>query len=194
MRVIKRVSEEYIYDPESGLYYWLAPIYKRGAEQDLLDDMEDRAYDLSHMNQAGDHVFRPTAMIQLCAFYSISEKVKDRLSENTYLMLFNSGAPCPDVIGGYTEWIQEGTNIFEWSDDNTIYTWCNPDQLGHRFYRVSEEVALEHAFSDVPQSGDIVTPIVLPIVPQVVSQPKTTHITGKFNIWTGKFDITKVEE
>ena len=114
MRTVQRVSEEYIKDPDSGLYYWLAPIYKRGTEQELLDDMSMQVEQLANMKQEGEHVFRPTAMIQKKVINSMALQTLERLSQNTYLMLFDYGAAEPDSIpdGGRNEWVSEGNNIF----------------------------------------------------------------------------------
>jgi len=151
IRTVQRVSEEYILDPATGLYYWLAPIYKKGTDQQLLDDMNAmvkflRAYD----DQPGEHVFRPTAMIQQSAMGKIGAAVQDTLAKNTYLMLFEYGAIPGDIIPDGTisgEWVSEGNNIFLWSDDDTVYTWCTPDNLAHRFPRVTKEEALREAFT-----------------------------------------------
>jgi len=191
IRTIKRVSEEYILDPATGLYYWLAPIYKKGTDQKLMDDMNAminflKAYD----DQPGDHVFRPTAMIQQSAIGKISAAVKDTLSKNTYLMLFEYDAIPGDIIPDGTisgEWVSEGNNIFLWSDDDTVYTWCTPDNLAHRFPRVTKEEAIREAFTK-PNQDEINEQLEA----QFGYEKTTYHITGKLGI-LGDIDIT-VEE
>lgn len=185
MRIIERVSEEYIYDPDSDLYYWLAPIYKTGTEQQLLDDLEVMADYLSGVTQSGEHVFRPTAMIQRSALSSISDKVKARLSENTYLMLFDYGASEPEEIPA-DPWTQEGTNIFLWSSDTKVYTWCDSNDIAHRFVRSAGEAAIQCPDEYEPQNGDTTGDTIGGNV--LVTQPKTYHITGKFGFFN--IDVT----
>jgi len=177
MRIIKRVSEEYIQDPLTGLYYWLAPVYKRGTDQQLLDDMRTMVDRIAQLPKQGAQVLRPTAMIQRSAMSKISKTTQDTLSKNTYLMLFDYGAPEPKEIYDGTEtreWVSEGNNIFLWSNDDKIYTWCNSDQLAHRFYRVPKEVAMKEPFeATIEDSAESTS---LPM--SIANLPNKYHITG----------------
>ena len=190
IRTVKRVSEEYIQDPATGLYYWLAPIYKKGTDGKLLEDMNAmvkflHAYD----DQPGEHVFRPTAMIQKSAMGKIGRAViSDTLSKNTYLMLFDFLAEKPAVIPDGTaaeEWVSNGNNIFLWSKDDTVYTWCDSNAIAHRFPRATKEEAFAEPFAKPeynPPTGDFD----ISITPSI---PTTYHITGKLGL-LGDIDIT----
>ena len=188
IRAIKRVSEEYIQDPATGLYYWLAPVYKRGTDQQLLDDMRAMVEKLAAFTKQGEQVLRPTAMIQRNAINKINPVVLDALSKNTYLFLFDWGSPKPKEIPDGTlskEWVSEGNAIFLWSSDNNVYTWCNSNQLGHRYYRVPQDVALAAAFEEV-QQPDEEKPI---YIDETVVSARKLHITGNAGL-LGKIDIT----
>lgn len=158
IRAINRVSEEYIRDPLTGLYYWLAPVYKRTTETQMLDDMNKQVEELRKLPPQGEQVRRPTTMLLKSQVSALQPATQGRLGENTYLMFFDPGVAKPAEIPDPTpgkEWLSEGNNIFLWSSNKIIYTWCDSNMLGHRYYRVSEAVALKDAFE---KPTDPVTP------------------------------------
>ena len=189
IRKIQRVSEEYIYDPATSLYYWLAPVYKKGTDQQLLDDMNAMVKRLGEIKQKGEHVFRPTAMIQKSAMGKIGRAViSDTLSKNTYLMLFDFLAEKPAVIPDGTaakEWVSGGNNIFLWSKDDTVYTWCDSNAIAHRFPRATKEEALTEQFIQPKPPADIDEQL----EDLCGYIPTTYHITGKLGL-LGDIDIT----
>lgn len=197
IRSVKRVSEEYIQDPVTGLYYWLAPIFKKGSEQQLLDDMNAMVDRLNALPSQGEQVRRPTAMILKSAMETLQPTTQARLGENTYLMLFDPGADKPAEIPDGTfskEWVSEGNNIFLWSSNDKVYTWCDSNALGHRYFRVAEDVALADAFQD-PETPPVEDPTVPPVTPPVYAPvPEKWHITGKIAFLNVDLTVEAVDE
>jgi hypothetical protein len=184
IRTIERVSEEYIRDPQTDLYYWLAPVYKRGSDQQLLDDMNAMVKRLGEIKQTGSHVFRPTAMIQANAMSKISLSTRDTLGKNTYLMLFDVGVASPNGFSGCDEWLNDGNYIFLWSSDTKVYTWCTPDNLAHRFPKATKAEAMKDAFTK-PEVGTEDPEYPEPYPDVIVAEPvKKWHVTGTKKRWT----------
>ena len=146
IRIVKRVSENYILDPDMGLYYNLRPVKKTTTDAKLLEDIDAMVAECvaAEQGKAGK-VYRPCAYLLPSQINAIDADVVDRASENTYLMLFDPKCAKPSTFA-VAPWSQIDAHVFTWSSDDAVYTWCTPDGLSMRFQTVTEAEALADAF------------------------------------------------
>lgn len=155
IRIVKRVSENYLLDPDTNICYNLRPVKKKTTEQQFLDDITAQAAlcVAAEQGKAGK-VYRPCAYLLQSQIDAMADKVVDQASENTYLMLFDPGCSKPSESDfDVAPWNQIDACVLIWSSDNVVYTWLTPDGLSMRFQTVPEAEARAEAFETYSEGG-----------------------------------------
>jgi hypothetical protein len=153
VQLLTRVGEDVIFDPRYGLFYRMHNVRKTTTEEKLLEDVASMAKvcAVAEQGKAGK-VYRPCLYALQSNLKSMSAEVIDRLSENTYLMLFDWSNPSrvpTDADFNIEPWAQIGAHCFISTSKTKVYTNLEPDGLSMRFQTISEAEARAEAFEDL---------------------------------------------